>query len=238
MPQLAEFKDIHRGRRCFVVGNGPSLNAMDLSPLDHEITFGMNCIFLGFERFGFRPTYYTVEDVFVAEDNSRAINELTGMVKFLPLDLAHCLADGPETCWVNFTRLYKPYPQFSDNAAAQVFWGSTVTYLALQLAYWMGCEPIYLIGVDFDYKVPGYAEGTEEITSREDDVNHFHPAYFGPGKRWHHPRLDRVLPSYEKAQEFVTARGRRIVNATAGGKLNVFPRADYASLFATRRPTP
>lgn len=235
MPVVSDFKDIHSGRRCFIVGNGPSLCAMDLSPLREEITFGMNCIFLGFDTLGFRPTYYTVEDVFVAEDNSREINALTGLVKFLPTDLAHCLTDGPEVCWVHFPRLYKPYPQFSEDAADKVYWGSTVTYLAIQLAYYMGCDPICLIGVDFDYTVPDYATGQEEITSREDDVNHFHPAYFGPGKRWHHPRLDRVLPSYELAQEFVSARGRRILNATVGGKLEAFPRADYAALTATRQ---
>lgn len=231
MPQIQEFKDIHRAERCFIVGNGPSLNSMNLAPLQGEITFGMNRIYLGFERFGFRPTYYTVEDVFVAEDNSAEINALSGMVKFLPLDLAHCLADDAETCWVDFQRLYKPYPQFSEDAAEKIYWGSTVTYLAIQLAYYMGCDPIYLIGVDFDYKVPQHAEGQEEITSREEDVNHFHPAYFGPGKRWHNPRLDRVLPSYELAYEFLSARKRRILNATLGGKLEAFPRVDYTSLF-------
>ncbi len=232
MPDMRDFKAIHSGRRCWIVGNGPSLNLMNLAPLRDEITFGMNCIFLGFDKFGFRPTYYTVEDNFVAEDNRREIDALTGMVKFLPQDLGYCLSNGPHTCWVNFVRRYAPYPQFSADAADKVYWGSTVTYLAIQLAYFMGCDPIYLIGVDFDYTVPAYAQGQEEITSREEDMNHFHPAYFGPGKRWHHPRLDRVLPSYALAQEFLTRQGRRIFNATAGGKLEVFPRADYAAVSA------
>lgn len=224
---LRDFKDRHKGQRCWVVGNGPSLNRMDLRFLADEISFGMNCIYLGFEKFGFRPTYYTVEDVFVAEDNREAISGLSGITKFIPLDLAHAITGDADTCWVNFVRLYKPYPQFSEDCADKVYWGSTVTYLALQLAYYMGCDPIYLIGVDFDYKVPGWAEKQEEITSREDDVNHFHPAYFGPGKRWHHPRLDRVAPSYQLAREFFDARGRRLINAGVGGKLEFFPRADY-----------
>jgi len=224
---LSDFKDRHKGRRGWVVGNGPSLNKMDLRFLAGDVSFGMNCIYLGFEKFGFRPTYYTVEDVFVAEDNREAISGLGGLVKFIPTDLAHAIADDENTCWVNFVRHYKPYPQFSEDCADKVYWGSTVTYLALQLAYYMGCDPIYLIGVDFDYKVPGWAENQEEITSREDDVNHFHPAYFGPGKRWHHPRLDRVEPSYRLAREFFDARGRRLINAGVGGKLEFFPRADY-----------
>lgn len=230
MLDLSLFKNRHAAQRCWIVGNGPSLNRMDLGFLRREISFGMNCIYLGFETLGFTPTYYTVEDVFVAEDNRDEINSLKNMVKFLPRDLAHCLDDGPEVCWVNFLRRYEPYPQFSEDAAQQVYWGSTVAYLALQLAYYMGCDPICLIGVDFDYVVPSYAEGREEITSREDDVNHFHPAYFGPGKRWHHPRLDRVLPAYIEARRFCEAHGATVLNATLGGKLQVFPRADHRDL--------
>src|ERR1700738_2271379 len=53
----------YRDRRCFVIGNGPSLGKMDLSPLRDEITIGCNGLFLLFEKLGFLPTYYTVEDV-------------------------------------------------------------------------------------------------------------------------------------------------------------------------------
>ena len=230
MPDIRDFKDIHAGRRCFIVGNGPSLNLMELSFLSREISFGMNCIYLGFDTFGFRPTYYTVEDVFVAEDNNKEIDALSGMVKFLPQDLSYCLADGPDVCWVNFVRRYEPYPQFSADASELIYWGSTVTYLSMQLAYYMGCDPVYLIGVDFNYVLPDYADGKANITSREDDVNHFHPAYFGKGKRWHDPRLDKVEPSYLEARRFFEAHGRTVQNATVGGKLEVFPRVDYARL--------
>lgn len=233
MLPIEKFRNLHPGCRCWIVGNGPSLNGMDLSFLQQEISFGTNCIFLGFEKFGFRPTYYTIEDIFVAEDNSRVINQMTGMVKFVPQDLSYCLQDDACTCWVEFVRLYKPYPQFSPDAGERIFWGSTVTYLAIQLAYYMGCDPLYLIGVDFDYQVPPYAQGQEEITSREDDVNHFHPGYFGPGKRWHHPRLDRVEPSYREALNFLSSQGRGIYNAGIGGKLEIFPRVDYKKVIHT-----
>ena len=43
LAQLAAFKDIHRGERCFIIGNGPSLKKTDLSRLRHEFTFGQLC---------------------------------------------------------------------------------------------------------------------------------------------------------------------------------------------------
>jgi len=56
--RLAQYKDKHRGQRCVIIGNGPSLNKMDLSFLKNEITFGMNRIYLLFDKWDFTPTYY------------------------------------------------------------------------------------------------------------------------------------------------------------------------------------
>lgn len=225
MLNIEHFKNIHAGEPSWVVGNGPSLNKMDLRFLGNTVNFCMNRIYMGEEHFGFTPQYYLVEDNFVAEDNYDEINALP-YIKFLPKDLAYCLSDGNNVCWVNFLRKYENYPRFSDNASKLIYWGSTVTYMAIQLAFYMGCDPIYLIGVDFNYTVPDYADGPD-ILSREADPNHFHPDYFGPGKRWHHPRLDLVKPSYIEARRFIESRNRSIFNAGVGGKLDVFERVNY-----------
>jgi hypothetical protein len=44
--RLLAFKDKHKGERCIIIGNGQSLNQMDLSFLKHEICFGTNKFFL------------------------------------------------------------------------------------------------------------------------------------------------------------------------------------------------
>lgn len=222
---IKDFKNIHAGEEAWVVGNGPSLNKMDLRFLSRKNNFVMNRIYLGLEKLDFKPKYYTVEDVFVAEDTPDEINALP-YIKFLPEDLNYCLADGENVCWVNFLRRYEDFPKFTDQCDELIYWGSTVTYLAAQIAYYMGCDPIYLVGVDFDYRIPDYADGPD-ITSREADPNHFHPDYFGPGKRWHHPRLDLVEKAYVEARNFIEGNGRRIYNAGIGGKLEVFERVNY-----------
>ncbi len=38
--------NIHHGQRCFIIGNGPSLQRTDLTKLKDEFTFGMNRIYL------------------------------------------------------------------------------------------------------------------------------------------------------------------------------------------------
>ena len=56
--RLAQLKDIHRGQRCFIIGNGPSLRNTDLSRLRAEYTIGMNRIYLAFPEWGFQTSYY------------------------------------------------------------------------------------------------------------------------------------------------------------------------------------
>ena len=65
--RLAELKDIHKGKRAFIIGNGPSLKQTDLSKLKNEITFGMNRIYVIFPELGFHTTYYSATNDLVIE---------------------------------------------------------------------------------------------------------------------------------------------------------------------------
>jgi glycosyltransferase involved in cell wall biosynthesis len=233
---LETFVNKYVGRRAFIIGNGPSLKLMDLTKLKNEHTFGVNSIFYNFDKMGFKPTFYVVEDTLVAEDRANEINNLTGMVKIFGSYLNHCLADKKDVIWANVIFDYSKYPgfpHFSHNAAECLWVGGTVTYLCMQLAYYMGFSEVYLVGFDHNYIIPADAnvDGTI-ITSVSNDPNHFHPEYFGKGKRWHDPQLDRMEKAYIRAKEVFEAHGRKIFNATVGGTLEIFPRVNYDDLFA------
>jgi len=232
---LAKFANKYAGRRAFIIGNGPSLNKTDLTKLKGEITFGVNSIFYNFDQMGFKPTFYVVEDRLVAEDRAEEIKALTGTTKIFGTELQYCLGGSLETIWANVIYDFSNYPGFPNFSkdADQCLWvGGTVSYLCMQLAYYMGFSEVYLVGFDHDYIVPKDVEiqGTV-ITSTSDDPNHFHPDYFGKGKRWHDPRTDRMELAYKRAREVFEENGRIIVNATVGGKLEVFPRIDYELIF-------
>jgi len=108
-----------------------------------------------------------------------------------------------------------------------------VTYINLQLAHFMGFEEVYLIGMDFSYVIPeSHSRKGDVLTSDTDDMNHFHKDYFGKGKTWKDPKLDRVALNYRMAKLVYEATGRRVYNATVGGSLEVFDRVDYTSLFS------
>jgi len=228
--RIQELRNCYADRRCFVIGGGPSLSQTPRDLLTNEVTIASNSIFLLFGETNFRPTFYTVEDRLVAEDRAPAINQLQGMPKIFPADLWRYLKEDEATIYVNFKRgEYHGFPKFSDRLDEVVYWGGTVTFMNLQLAWHLGCREVYLVGIDHSYQPPSPVDKVEGnvITSQSADVNHFHPDYFGPGYRWHDPRVDRMELGYLEARRFFTEHGGVIYNATIGGKLEVFPRVDY-----------
>jgi Protein of unknown function DUF115 len=237
-PRLRELRRQYAGKgRCFIIGNGPSLNRTDLTKLRDEVTFGVNGLFLKFEEMGFTPTFYVVEDHLVAEDRAQEINAIKGPLKLFPFNLAYCLDDGPDTLFFN----HRPRPspagfEFSTDASRITYTGCTVTFTCMQLAFYLGFPEIYLVGVDASYEIPKTVErhdryGVAVLDMQADDPNHFHPDYFGKGYRWHDPQVDKMVAAFEEARRVTEARGVRIRNATIGGKLEVFERVDYESLF-------
>lgn len=244
-PRLRVLKDEQKSRRCFIIGNGPSLRHTDLSLLRDEVTFAMNGFFLKMPELDWQPTYYVVEDHLVAEDRAEEINALHGPTKLFPAHLRYILEPDEETIFFDHRKRVS-FPlgfDFSFKADEHTYAGGTVTFTCMQLAAYLGFDEIYLIGVDADYEIPKDAKlagdgRVKELDMTSDDPNHFHPDYFGKGKRWHEPNVDIMLQAYEEARRACDARGIKIVNATAGGKLEVFPRTDYDDLFSENADLP
>ena len=129
------------------------------------------------------------------------------------------------------TFLYTSYtgPGFSSDVRRRVWEGATVTNVALQIAFHMGFQQVILIGVDHDFTSKGDANKT--VVSQGDDPNHFAPDYFGKGYKWQLPDLDTSEIGYAFAREAYQKAGREVLDATVGGKLTLFPKVDYNSLF-------
>ena len=227
--RLAELKNIHKGRRAFIMGNGPSLRQTDLSKLKNEITFGFNRIYLLFPELGFETTYFCVTNDLVVEQFHQDILALS-MPKFLAWRSHRYFSRTLELSNIP-TFLFTSYtgPGFSHDVRGRVWEGATVTNVALQLAFHMGIEQAILIGVDHNFTSKGEANKT--VVSDGDDPNHVSPAYFGKGIKWQLPDLDTSEIGYAFAREHYRKAGREVLDATVGGKLNIFPKVDYNSLF-------
>lgn len=225
MRRLGELKDSHKGERCFIVGNGPSLKVTDLSKLKNEFSIGSNRIFLAEEELGFKPSMLLSVNDLVVQQSLEELNALQ-MPKFFSWRACKWIQPDSLTHF-----LYTTYttPSFAKDARARIWEGGTVTNVALQLAYHFGFKQVILIGVDHNYVDKGKPNSTVE--SQGDDPNHFSVKYFGKGFQWQLPDLEAWENGYRMVREAYEADGREVLDATIGGKLQVFKKIDYETLF-------
>ena len=119
---------------------------------------------------------------------------------------------------------------FSADPLKIVYESATVTNVCLQLAYYMGFSTAILIGVDHSFSTKGTPHTT--VVSAGPDQDHFSPNYFGKGFRWQLPDLDTSEKGYALARHAYEDDGREVLDATVGGKLEIFPKVQYKDLFA------
>lgn len=232
----AAFADKHKGRPGFVIVNGPSLAAQNISPLRDHITFVVSGFWKHDAVLEWQPTYYSFLDVNFFTDSpttnafyenlNQRIHSSTFFVPLfrgfdavkkygkLPADRTHYVAAVGTTQSNDFTGIVQSFAGVSSFALAQ--------------AVYMGCNPIYLLGFDHDY-----------LANRGVD-RHF---YKGGTMAGHHevniPLSDRnpydfemrsnlrLWENYRSLKAIAERKGIQIFNATGGGYLDVFPLADY-----------
>lgn len=241
---LGNFYNKYKGKRCVIIGNGPSLNKIDLGKIQSEYTFGVNSLYYKTLDCGFMPTFFVVEDSSVMKENLSAIKSYRPQYKFFPTIYRKLHGEDHNVFFFKMNRgFYEKsspnycVPRFSTDFSKIAYCGQSVTHINLQLAFFMGFSEVYLIGMDFSYVIPeSHSRKGDVLVSDTDDPNHFHKDYFGKGKSWKDPKLDRVLMNYRMAKLAYESSGRKIYNATAGGKLEIFPRVNYDTVFRYQLP--
>ena len=231
-----EFKDIHKGERGFIIATGPSLKVSDLDRLVGEVTFSCNKIFLAFDQTDWRPTYYSIIDRLVAQEMSEKVREIRSTKIFSGVtrpfihdtdilwlrDLPSPVVDGNRVA------------TFSTDLSVGTYGGATVVYTLMQMAYYMGIQTLYLLGLDFKFTAsPDTGKKTaagEVILQQANEVNHFHPNYRQTQSYWTQPRLDEQYKAFICAKQAFEADGRQILNASRQTALDVFERVDYDKL--------
>lgn len=237
-------KDKHKGERCFVIGNGPSLTAEDLELLKDEVTFGVNRIFTIFPETSWRPTYYLCIDYIAYGLDHEKINNIGTELRFIPTERAFAAGKVYEEVTyynrkVNYARtengkiIKRLEIDFSEDVEKEVFGGFTVLYDVFQFAVYMGFKEIYLIGVDHAYPKEVLKDGTIVETGVKSD--HFGKEYDKMfqmlGRNGGIAQTYDIEVAYRRAKEACDARGIIVKNATRGGKLEVFERIELESLF-------
>ena len=219
--EIKNYKDKFKGKRCFIIGNGPSLTTDDLEKIKDESSFAANLIYKSFDKTSWRPTFYCVEDYNVLEKNIDEIKKLSpeyehgffsgNIYKSLPSDF---LKNKKNSFWYVAMFNWESNPSFSFDISDYIAEGMTVTYCNIQLAVYMGFSEIYLLGIDHFYEPHN---SYSEFIGKDSTV-------------YNAPRLDKSTLAYRKAAKVCKEKGIKIYNATRGGHLEEFERIDFDSI--------
>ena len=231
---LARLKDIHKGRRCFIIGNGPSLCAADLDRLKEsgDICFAFNRIFHIFDETPWRPTYYISQDGKMLSGCRQEAESIPAKIRFIPAELEWyegIRIEGAQLFHIVNDEVAENIPDFSENIAKRVCNSKTVVYTAIQFAVYMGIREIYLIGVDHHFHTSMNANG--EIVIDPTAKDYFSEKYNEDKAELYIPNTDVSTLTFLAAKRYADAHGIRIFNATRGGKLEVFERESFDTLF-------
>ena len=226
----ADLKDKYKGKRVFVLGNGPSLNETPLYLLKDEYKICFNHFYLMIPRLGWKPNFFMVVDDMVIKDMPEEFkkNLLPNMeYSFFPdvhpnnTDFRKYMPALDNVLW-----MHNDYAGFrSDLPKCGI--NNTVVNASLQVMAHLGFSEIYVLGVDASYSFK--AHKSKNLTNRDiesdgDDPNHFDPRYFGKGKKYHHQPMDEMVRRIGLARVFLEGEGVKIINAGLGGKLDVLER--------------
>lgn len=237
--QIAAYRGIYAGRRCFFVGNGPSLSAEDLTTLSEygEITFAFNRIYNIFDSTPWRPTFYISQDEKMLQGCADIVDQLELPVKFVPIQLHwYYNINIHDAIYFNMNWQQAENPReflFSDDAAKELDCATTGMYTAAQIAGYMGFSEIYFIGVDHHFRVSQNLKG--EIIVDDTVKDYFSDTYNEDKENLYIPNTEKSTLTYIAMKAQCDKRHIKVFNATRGGMLEVFPRVEFETLFTQQR---
>lgn len=224
----------YKGKKCFVIGNGPSLTIQDLEKLENEYTFASNKIYKLFDKTSWRPNFYAVfdESVGASEGTMENADKIECEYKFFRKQGYYVykkMKNRKNLCYLKsfHSRKYLDDPQFSLDLKQGVYTIGTVTYAMLQIAIWMGFTEIYLLGLDNNYSV----------TIDRNNKIHVDPSvkdYAWDNKNVIANPVWEQNVAFDYAEIFSKDHGFKIYNATRGGKLESFERIDFDKIFENK----
>ncbi len=225
---LKSLRMMYNGKRCFIIGNGPSLKVEDLEKLKNEVCLSSHRIYYIFSKTDWRPTYYCAQDEALINASADDINHfVVDSKKIIGVVTGHKYKKINDAFYVPliFEEFYPNLPKFSENVLNGVYEGFTVSYMCIQLAVYMGFKEIYLLGVDHNYSVTYTDDGKiEKHTGLQD---YFSKEYMLDVV----PQIHKSTLAYQAARKYADEHGIKIYNATRGGKLEAFDRVDFDTLF-------
>ena len=250
------FKDMYKGKRCFVLGNGPSLNSHDLSLLENEFVFTVNQISRHKDFKKLKTNFHFWADpIFFQLDLSKEEDkELLNKMKEVNTDNNKpiCFYEYSARNLIKSTNLdselnihyYKCGRSFSDipqkeiNMTAFMPSFSTVVHYAIATAIYMGFSEIYFLGCESTGIISAV-----NIRLNENLANDYAYELSENEDKRMRKRVEKlsfeqelygfykIISDYKLLNKHCKKRNIKLFNCTPGGLVEGVPRVKFESLF-------
>jgi hypothetical protein len=238
----------HKGARCFVLANGPSVKRQDLSGLEGECVISVASGYHHPMYDQLRPRYHCVPQIsyvklteqdviaWFREMHSRLGDaELFMSATEEPLVRRHGLFAGRIIRYIfldgDFESLGGAMPDISGATPAV----QSVPIMCIAVAMYMGFRQIYLLGTDHDSFLTGeYKYFYEPTVLRDKDFSVDAAGRVVTSRFEDFHGLARLWRQYRALRQIGEANGVAIFNATAGGALDEFERVPLGSIVRQR----
>ena len=247
-----ELENIHKGKRCFVIGNAPSLNTQDLSVLKDEIVLTVNQISRNKQFKSLNTNYHFWADPGFFKENSKegdkellevmmSVNtEGNRPICFFPLEVKEFVSKKKLDQVLN-VRYFVPGHILFDQYKKIDFSGmipgmNTVVQYAIMLGIYMGCTEIYLLGCD--------CTGILSYIETKTDSGNFEYAYDisqaeaermkamlgGVSCEQTFYGWAKIFEGYRLLGGYCKQKGVQLINVTNGGILDCLPRKKFENV--------
>ncbi len=170
---ISELKNIHLGQSAFCLGTAPHLNNLNLTLLKDSVTIGCNQLadiadkynldYICFQR---DARFQQVKDRLDKTVHPNFIIPGNILSKNVNWKASEKLKDRIYPCQIRFTS--PGHAEFFSFDLENCFYAGDSVAIEIQLAVWMGCNPIYVLGVDAEFSDPEQPFFDDSYESQED----------------------------------------------------------------------
>jgi len=232
----------------YIIGNGPSLNKIDISRLKGKDTISFNRAYIAYNDWGFFPKYYMAADTIVLQNIKEKVRELTETTPiekfFLPQWSEEYFGNNTKICYLNFTD--SPFLK-------RRIWGVNFNRLSLianvgatsiPVLKILGYKNFIILGTDCNYIEsdlknvdieynPDDRSGRRIVykSSGDNDPNHFRPDYFGTGTEYSKPQQVNHYKGWEFIAKNMKRKKINIILCSPGSRLaGLFPVGNFEEI--------
>ena len=229
--EVNKLKEIFSKKRCFIIGNGPSINKIDLSLLNKDITIACNYFMVGMheKRNSFVPTILCSGDrtctYHIITRDRNLIRKKNPIVIIHPsnklflqnsikyINHYRSYENIYSICNFNRFKLGKRFiinREFNINMVYCKKYRNVIPMISMLIAEKLGIREIYLLGCDFD-----------------NFFTHFYNKNTAVSGQYSKENYQNVYNGFKKRRIELRRKNIKVYNCNPKSKLDIFPKVSF-----------